>query len=65
MRKTLLILKNITNLSPSVRERCNDILNYNPKIIINEDYSGYYNGYNKELTNFSNSFRVICICLSK
>ena len=62
LRQTSIILKNITKLSIAVLERFNDLLNYNPKIIINEDYCGTYTGNNKELTDFSDSFRIIGIC---
>ncbi len=65
LRQTSIILKNITNLSIAVLERFNDLLNYNPKIIINEDYCGTYTGNNKELTDFSDSFRIIGICSSE
>ena len=33
-----IILKNLSNLSPSIFERLNDFYNYNPKITLNEDY---------------------------
>jgi hypothetical protein len=62
LRQTSIILKNLTNLSPAVLERFNDLLNYNPKITINEDYCGTFTGFDKELTDFSDSFRVIGIC---
>ena len=56
-----IILKNLTNLSPAVLERFNDLLNYNPKITINEDFCGTLTGVNKELSDFSSTFKVIGI----
>ena len=33
-----IILKNLSNLSASQFERCNDLYNYNPKLTLNEDF---------------------------
>ena len=55
-----IILKNLSNLSASQFERCNDLYNYNPKLTLNEDFCNTLtNEKNKELIEFSNGFRII------
>jgi hypothetical protein len=56
-----IILKNLSNLSPSIFERLNDFYNYNPKITLNEDYCNTLTGENKELHDFSDGFRMIAV----
>ena len=54
-----LITENLPNLPPAVIERCNDLFNYNPKINLSEDTSNTFTGENKELSDFSDTFRII------
>ena len=55
-----IILKNLSNLSASQFERCNDLYNYNPKLTLNEDFCNTLtNEKNRELIEFSNGFRII------
>ena len=56
-----IILKNLSNLSPSIFERLNDFYNYNPKITLNEDYCNTLTSENKELHDFSDGFRMIAV----
>ena len=56
-----IILKNLSNLSPSIFERLNDFYNYNPKITLNEDYCNTLTAENKELHDFSDGFRMIAV----
>ena len=56
-----IILKGVDNLSPNVLERFNDLLNYSPKIILNEDLYNTFTGEDKEISNFSDNFRIIGI----
>jgi len=56
-----IILKNLSNLSPSIFERLNDFYNYNPKITLNEDYCNTLTEENKELHDFSDGFRMIAV----
>ena len=55
-----IILKGIDTILPNVLERFNDLLNYNPKIILNEDLYNTFTDKNKEISNLGN-FRVIGI----
>jgi hypothetical protein len=54
-----LITENLPNLPPAVLERCNDLFNYNPKINLSEDSCNTFTNDNKELSGFSDGFRVI------
>ena len=54
-----LITENLPNLPPAVIERCNDLFNYNPKINLSEDTSNTFTDENKELSDFSDTFRII------
>ena len=54
-------LKGVDVLSPNVLERFNDLLNYYPKITLNEDLYNTFTGENKEIQNFSKRFRIIGI----
>ena len=58
-----IILKNLSNLSTAVLERFNDLFNYSPKLTLNEDFCDTFTSQmeHKELSNFSDKFRVISI----
>ena len=58
-----IILKNLSNLSTTVLERFNDLFNYSPKLTLNEDFCDTFTSQmkHKELSNFSDKFRVISI----
>ena len=63
LKQSPIILKNLSNLSTAVLERFNDLFNYNPKLTLNEDFCDTFTGEMKpkEISNFSNNFRVISI----
>ena len=64
LKQSPLILKNLPNLSTAVLERFNDLFNFMPKLTLNEDFCNTFTGKfkgNKEISNFSNNFRVISI----
>ena len=63
LKQSPIILKNLSNLSPAVLERFNDLFNYNPKLTLNEDFCGTFTSKmdKKEISNFSDQFRVISI----
>ena len=54
-----LIAENLPNLPTAVIERCNELLNYNPKITLSEDTCNSFTGEDKELKDFADGFRVI------
>ena len=56
-----IILKGVDSLLPNVLERFNDLLNYNPKIILNEDLYNTFTDKNKEIKGISENFRIIGI----
>lgn len=56
-----IILKGVDSLLPNVLERFNDLLNFNPKIILNEDLYNTFTRDQKEIKNISNFFRIIGI----
>ena len=53
-----LICKNISNLKPQVLERFNDLINFDPKIILNEDYCNTFTGKMKEWSDFNENFKI-------
>ena len=53
-----LIFKNISNLKPQVLERFNDLINFEPKLTMNEDFSNTFTGKNKEWSDFNENFRI-------
>ena len=57
-----LILKNLPNLSPAVLERFNDLLNYNPKLTLHEDFCNTFTERFKEWDDFASIFGIIAIC---
>ena len=56
-----IILKGIDSLSPNVLERFNDLFNYYPRFLLNEDLYNTFTGEIKEISNFSAEFRIIGI----
>lgn len=61
LTQNYIILKRIDSLSPNILERFNDLLNYSPKLILNEDLYNTFTEENKEIKNFSDNFRIIGI----
>ena len=64
LKQSSVILKNLSNLSPAVLERFNDLFNYMPKLSLNEDFCNSFTGKmknGKEINNFSKNFRLIAI----
>ena len=64
LKQSPLILKNLPNLSTAVLERFNDLFNFLPKLTLNEDFCDTFTGKfkgNKEISNFSQNFRVISV----
>ena len=63
LKRSPIILINLSNLSTAVLERFNDLFNYDPKLTLNEDFCNTFtdNLNPKELNNFSNGFEIISI----
>ena len=63
LKRSPIILINLSNLSTAVLERFNDLFNYDPKLTLNEDFCNTFtdNLNPKELNNFSNKFKIISI----
>ena len=59
-----IILKGVDSLSPNVLERFNELLNYEPKIILNEDLYNTFTEKNKEIKEICENFRIIGISSS-
>ena len=54
-----IITENLPNLPTTVLERFNDLFNYNPKISLSEDTCNTFTDDYKDLSGFSDGFRVI------
>ena len=63
-KQKYIILKGVDSLLPNVLERFNELLNYNPKIILNEDLYNTFTDKNKEINGISENFRIIGISSS-
>jgi len=50
---------NISNLKPQVLERFNDLFNFEPKLVLNEDYCNTFTDKIKEWSNFNDNFRIM------
>ena len=61
LEQKYIILKGIDHISPNILERFNDLLNYSPKISLNEDLYNTFTNDKKEIQNFYENFRIIAI----
>ena len=59
LKQSSIIMKNLPNLPTASLERSNDLFNYNPKFVLNEDTCGTFTKKGKEVVGFINSFRAI------